>query len=254
MIEKNDLKEGMYYLGTCRNTNIAKWFNNEFIFINMFGNKPYIETIPYFGDVKLLNTDGFIPTQEVGISFDVIRDERIKQDYKNSARKFYRNLNSVDMKDEKWIPIAGYEELYCVSNLGRVKKYCGNKIMKQNFSREYLVVGLSKKHERRTHRVHRLVAVMFKNGYDPTNEVNHINGVKSDNRDTNLEWIKHSENSKHSFLSGNRVKKLTPEMVVEIKTMLRNGDVGKEIATKYGVSPTTISEINTNKKWVNISI
>jgi len=140
--------------------------------------------------------------------------------------------------------------MYYVSNLGRIKKRNGNKIMKQNFSRDYLVVGLTNNnnHIRKTYRVHRLVAITFKNNSDIALEVNHINGIKTDNRDINLEWIKHSENSKHTYTSGNKIKKLTPNMIVEIKKMLNNGCVQKEIASKFNVSRSTISEINTNKK------
>jgi DNA-binding NarL/FixJ family response regulator len=164
----------------------------------------------------------------------------------------YLNLNeSVD--GECWKPIPNYVGLYEISNYGRIRKCDCNKIMKQNFSQDYLVIGLSDGSRiRKTHRVHRLVAMAFNCSDNPHLEVNHINGVKSDNRDINLEWISHSENSKHTFVSGNKTKKLTPEMVMKIKKMLKNGCIQKEIAEKFNVSTATISEINTNKKWINI--
>jgi len=226
MIKKVDLKEGVYYLGTCRNTKVAKWFNGKFIFINFEFNRPYVETISCFEDVKELNVDGFIPIQEIDISYNIIKEEKNKVDYKNYARKIYLNLNNSDINGEIWKPIPNYEGLYYVSNLGRVKKHDGNKIMRQNFSREYLILGLSGyNHKRKTVRVHRLVAMTFKNKYRLTQEVNHINGIKTDNRDINLEWIEHSENSKHMYTSGNVCKKLTPDVVVEIKKMLTEGCV-----------------------------
>ena len=254
MIEKHELKEGAYYLGTCRNTNIAKWFNNEFIFINLEFGKPYIETIKYFGDVKEDNFDGFMPIREIILGFDDIKNERIKQDYKNSARKFYLNLSQKDMNGEIWKSIPEYEGLYYASNMGRIKKHDGNKIMRQNFSRGYLILGLTYYGQRKTLRVHRLIALTFKNVNNIKNlEVNHINGIKSDNRDTNLEWIKHSENSKHMYVSGNTIKKLTPVIVKEIKELLKNNTMfQKDIAKKYNISCSTICEINKNKKWTNI--
>jgi hypothetical protein len=255
MIEKLNLKEGAYYIGTCRNTNIAKWHRGKFIFINFEFNNPYVETIEYYGDVKTLSYDGFIPIEEIKLSFDKISDEKNKQDYKNYARKIYQNLNIKDINGEIWKPVLNYEGLYYVSNLGRIKKHGSNKIIRQNFLRDYLVVGLTDyKHIRKTHRVHRLVAITFKKNYNITFDVNHINGIKTDNRDINLEWLKHSDNSKHNYTSGNCVKKLTPEMVIEIKRMISNGDVQKDIAKKFNVSRSIVSEINTNKKWINITL
>jgi len=255
MIKKINLVEGAYYIGTCRNTNIAKWHNGEFIFINLEFNRPYIETIQYYGDVKNLSFDGFIPIKLIDINFNDIVKAKNAQDYKNGARKIYLNLKNVDLKNEVWKPIPEYEGLYYVSNMGRVKKHDSNKIMRQNFSREYLVVGLTDYNKkRRTHRVHRLVAFTFKNDSNYELEVNHENEIKSDNRESNLEWMTHAENSKHMYVSGNTIKKLTSENVLNIKKMLSDGCVQKEIALKYNVSRSTISEINTGKKWVDIKL
>ena len=256
MIDKINLKEDVYYIGTCRNTNIARWHKGKFIFINFqFGN-PYIETIDYYGDVKDISIDGFIPIGEITIDVDRIMNERNAQDYKNSARNIYRNLKCKNLYGEIWKPVPEYEGLYDVSNLGRIKKhgYPGiDTIMCQNFSEGYLVIGLSGyDHKRKTLRVHRLVALTFKNNYDHKQEVNHKNSIKADNRETNLEWIEHSENSKHIYVSGSYKRKLSPDNVREIKKMINDGCVQKEIARKFNVSPVTISEIKTNKKWVNI--
>ena len=128
--------------------------------------------------------------------------------------------------------------------------------MKQNFSRDYLVLGLNNNQGvRKTVRVHRLVAEAY---YDKPSysdyEVNHINGIKTDNRLTNLEYTTHKSNSEKNFTSGNYSIKLKPEIVIVIKELLNNRTLtGKEIAKKYGVSPSTISEIRTNKKWVGIN-
>lgn len=253
MIKKHELIEGAYYIGTCRNTNIAQWFKGKFIHIGFNFHQPYVETIEYFGDVQHTGFDGFIPIERIDVDINKVLDERIVQDYKNSARRFYCNYNRNDMKNEVWKPIPEYEGLYYASNLGRIRKHDDDKIMKQNFIRDYLVVGLTGyDRKRKTHRVHRLVALTFKDDYGIDLVVNHINGVKTDNRETNLEWVKRSENSKHTFLSGNKIKKLSPENVSEIKKMIRNGHPQKDIALKFNVSRSTVSEINTGKKWTGI--
>ncbi len=253
MIEKFNLKEGVYYIGTCRNTNIAQWHNGEFIFINFNFNQPYIETVPYFGDVKEINTDGFIPFEEININFKKIKNERDKQDYKNCARRFYLNLKNDNLGGEIWKTIPEYDELYYVSNYGRIKNN-SDLIMKQYFSKGYLVINLTKNKNQKICRVHRLVAHAFKNNSDLTLEVNHINGIKTDNRETNLEWVNHSQNAKHNYISGNIVKKLRPEDVVEIKKMLKKGCFQKDIAKKFKIAQSTVSEIKSGKKWVNIII
>jgi uncharacterized protein YqgQ len=251
MIDRLDLKESSFYIGTCRNTNIAQWHKGEFVFIGFnFGN-PYIETIKYYGDVKNTSFDGFIPIEEINFNVNNIIKEKNLQDYKNGARKIYQKLNIIDLMDEIWKPIPKYEGQYYVSNLGRIKKHgypdC-DKIMRQNFVRDYLVVGL----KGITYRVHRLVAITFKKNYYNKPIVNHINGIKTDNREINLEWMEHAENLRHIYTSGIFSKKLTPIMVVEIKNMLKKGIMQKEIAKMFNVSRSTISEINTNKKWINI--
>jgi hypothetical protein len=255
MIEKHKLIKGTYYIGTCRNTNIAMWDGNKFIFINYCFTQPYVETVNYYGDVKDQNIDGFIPIKDIEIDFCDIKNARLEQDYKNYARKIYLNLSLNDMYGEIWKSIPKYEGLYYASNYGRIKKHNSNHIMKQNFSRDYLVVGLTGyDHKRKTFRVHRLVAMTFlpnKNTF--LSEVNHKNGIKFDNRDTNLEWDSHKSNSEKIYTSGNYFKKLKPETVVEIKNLLNSGEMlQKDIALKFNVSRSTISEINTGKKWIKI--
>ena len=108
---------------------------------------------------------------------------------------------------EIWKDIEGYEGLYQVSNLGRVKSL-GNgnsnaskeKILKPGKNREnYLLVVLNKNGERRTCSVHRLVANAFIP--NPNNKpcVDHVNTIRVDNRVDNIRWCTYKENSNNEL-------------------------------------------------------
>lgn len=99
--------------------------------------------------------------------------------------------------EEIWKPVVGYEGLYEVSNIGRVKSIrFGEKIMKlSNISSGYLQVGLRKKCEKQKYfLVHRLVLIAFNGFCQDKVECDHINRNKMDNRLNNLRWVTHSEN------------------------------------------------------------
>lgn len=121
---------------------------------------------------------------------------------------------------EIWVDVKGYEGLYHVSNLGRIKSLyrvvvrkgrnytISEKILKNSFDGNYSSVGLYKEAKLKTIRVHILVSVAFIPNPDNKPTVNHINGIKTDNRVCNLEYSTHRENINHYFKS-NDVEKIT---------------------------------------------
>lgn len=119
------------------------------------------------------------------------------------------------MKNEVWKDIEGYEGLYQVSNLGRVKSLkrfvnCKNgkrtvneKILIQHDNTHgYCAVILSKNCKTKNCTVHRLVAKAFIPNLENKEDINHINGVKTDNYVDNLEWVTRRENIIHSWNMG----------------------------------------------------
>lgn len=101
---------------------------------------------------------------------------------------------------EIWKPVIGYEGLYEVSNLGRVKGLKTGKILqpiKNGYG--YLRVTLFKDGKLKKFLVHRLVYEAFNREIPPGVEVNHINDKdKTDNRLCNLNLMTHKENVEYS--------------------------------------------------------
>lgn len=112
--------------------------------------------------------------------------------------------------NEIWKDIVGYEGLYQVSNLGRVKSLIYSKILKEfNDGRcdGYSKIKLYKDKSNKTIKISRLVAIAFLPNYNNLPVVNHIDGNKQNNSVNNLEWVTHSENQKHAIRTGLLVRK-----------------------------------------------
>jgi hypothetical protein len=118
--------------------------------------------------------------------------------------------------EEIWKEVLGYEGLYEVSNLGRVRsvdRYVNSgglnsedrlslkkgKILNCSpTKRGYTRVSLSKESKTQQIMIHRLVAIAFLDAIPGKTNVNHINGIKEDNRVCNLEFVNQRENVLHA--------------------------------------------------------
>ncbi len=107
------------------------------------------------------------------------------------------------MEIEIWEKVKNYEGIYEISSLGRVKRLWKNGKSRINhpvvYWNKYKVAYLSKNSKRKAISLHRLVAVAFIPNPENKPFINHINGIKTDNRVVNLEWCTPSENTIHAY-------------------------------------------------------
>ena len=157
--------------------------------------------------------------------------------------------------NEIWRDIKGYEGLYQVSNLGRVKNKRRNKLLKLQLQKDgYLRVGLYDKNLKWScKKVHRLVAEAFISNPSNLEYVNHKDEDKSNNDASNLEWCTRHYNNSY----GTRGERISKTMLEKYKknplshrhTPVRDLVTGevfnsvKEAAQRYGLAGSSVSYI-----------
>lgn len=168
---------------------------------------------------------------------------------------------------EVWKDITGFYGYYQVSNLGnlkslsrKVKHSSGSlKILKEKISigaldgKGYLIATLSKTNTSTRELMHRLVAKEFLSNDSNLPQVNHKDGIKTNNNVTNLEWCTASYNVQHSFDNklqiatcgeNNHNSKFTQKEVDFIRHISKKHNLTQEfLAEVTGVSSTTIHHI-----------
>lgn len=177
------------------------------------------------------------------------------------------------MNKEIWKDIEGYEGLYKISSTGRIKsceRITRDKNGKERKTKEiflkgffcrggYQNVDLCKKCKVKKYIVHRLVAKAFIPNHKNKPQVNHIDGIKTNNKIKNLEWSTSGENIRHAFKTGlnkaasgscNGKSILTELIVKNIKE--RHKEKAKDLAVEYGVSTRAITDIRSGRTWGQI--
>lgn len=177
------------------------------------------------------------------------------------------------MEIEYWVPLAGFEGKYEVSSFGRVKslerewydnggyvRCVTEKMLTQTIDdKGYYRVKICNKKFQKNISVHRLVCAAFHQNPENKKTVNHMDGVKTNNAASNLEWATYKENSVHAKEHGllrspkgeaNGQSKLTNEQVLEI---FNSDGAQHEIGKRYGIHQRLVGFIKTGAIWGHLT-
>lgn len=117
----------------------------------------------------------------------------------------------------------------------------------------YISATLSKNGKHKTFSAHKLVAIAFHGEPGGKMQVNHIDGVKSNNNADNLEWVTPSSNTIHALKTGLKKSKLDELKVLTVRTMAHNIPYRK-IAPLMSVSPSVIYNTINGIAWKHINV
>ena len=167
-------------------------------------------------------------------------------------------MTTLSREQEEWRDIAGYEGLYEVSSLGRVRSHqtIGKRgpdgCLKPRLSHGYPAVNLRKNNQAKAFSVHRLVLEAFVGLRPPGMECTHLNGQKPDARLTNLQWRTKLENEHDKILHGTKpvgerchTAKITDQQKAEIA---QSNLATRLLAEQYGLSYARIQKIRSRAR------
>lgn len=193
-----------------------------------------------------------------------VRSKRWKEYFQMSTQDFTPRPYANQL--ELWRDVVGYDGIYQVSNLGRVKRAkagrntkIGRMLKPRTDKAGYTLACFYRNGRSKWFLIHRLVAFAFL-GDPPTPEhqVNHKNSIRDDNRVVNLEWVTRSENIRHGFKSGfacnvgerNTFAKLTWKEVREIRRLFQSGTSRVDLAKQFKVCKSNINQIIRGVAWI----
>lgn len=174
----------------------------------------------------------------------------------------------AQLAGEEWRPVPGYGKRYLVSSLGRVAATFPSKgrptpriLSPRHAPVGYHSVALYSGERTRPFcaTVHRLVMLAFTGPRPDGLGINHINGIKTDNRACNLEYATQLENVRHSIRLGLRPPPprgedaggavLSEKDVLDIRSARASQ---RQIASSFGINQSTVCRIRRRQTWAHL--
>jgi hypothetical protein len=177
------------------------------------------------------------------------------------AKQMVKRMRKVEI----WKDVFGYDGVYQISNQGRVRSFHKNtkgKLLKGCFDKDgYVEYHLYKKGHRKHMKAHRGVAYHFINEIEGKTEINHLNGIKSDNKADNLQWCTRIENIHHSISEGlathnnpakgeRQAKAKSREFMECAYSDVLNGISCKNFISKHKMSKQTYYRLKKKDHWI----
>lgn len=172
--------------------------------------------------------------------------------------------------EETWKNVVGYEGVYSISNLGRVRRdKSGSGLCKAGRTLKpilhksgYLIVNLYRNGICKTHLIANLMAYTFIGTRSKGMQINHKDTNKLNNYLSNLEYVTPKENTAHAFKNGlrhpfpgekNGQSKLTEKDVLKIRELFAKGNITqRKLAEMFNFRQGSISTIINRKRWKHV--
>ena len=178
-----------------------------------------------------------------------------------------------ELAAEEWRPVAEAETTYAVSDLGRVRSeervVVGRDGRRRPFHRKLLRTRDARGYEQVLlwvhgrvigRLVHRLVVAAFVGEIPRGLTVNHIDGVKWNNRRSNLELVTPKENCAHAIATGlmprgdrTGTARLTNDAAVEIVRRHAAGERSMDLAAEFGIARCTVAHLISGRTWSHVT-
>ncbi|MBC1237104.1 HNH endonuclease [Nostoc sp. 2RC] len=192
----------------------------------------------------------------------------LNRDYSTTKRCIKEHILDVNEKTlpEGFVRIPE-SPIHAVNQFGEIIRIRTRKYIQPSVNRKgYLQVCLQNK---KSYRIHRLVAELFISNPDHKPQVNHKDGNKHNNHFNNLEWVFNQENQDHAILNGlwdgisektkkrqtgetNSAAKLSESDVLSIYQKLKEGFGVTQLARQHGITHSMVSNIKSGKSWSHL--
>lgn len=181
----------------------------------------------------------------IGVTFSVSKRTINFKDISNKYKKKYNQSTIIDIEGEIWKPIKGYENVYAVSNKGRVKNVVSNSLMSTFKVGNYLKVSL----ESKPYYLHKIIAEAFIPNPENKPHVDHVDTNPLNNNIDNLRWCTTKENNNNPLTiakQADRLKSYNVKRKLEVVRFKDNDIYNIDVCESVLSAANAVNDQSTN--------